>query len=150
MACLCDNLQWIWARITKFAPNMHLGILSAGTVLNMEVIDLDLQGHLVIISTYETAFNIALVYWSRPAKGCYTSQTCSCDSWRPDNFLFYFIYYDFTCPETNLTGLALPNFWSTGVTISIRTLHDCPSQMNESLLISNSKLTSDSELIWRR
>ena len=34
--------------------------------------------------------------------------------------------------------------------IVIRTLHDCPSQMNETLLISNSKLTSDSELIlWR-
>ena len=30
----------------------------------------------------------------------------------------------------------------------IRTLHDCPSQMNENLLISISKLTSDSELIW--
>ena len=27
--------------------------------------------------------------------------------------------------------------------IIIRTLHDCPSQMNENLLISNSKLTSD-------
>ena len=35
-------------------------------------------------------------------------------------------------------------------TIIIRTLHDCPSQMNENLLISNSKLTSDSELIWWR
>ena len=34
--------------------------------------------------------------------------------------------------------------------IVIRTLHDCPSQMNENLLISNSKLTSDSELIWWR
>ena len=32
----------------------------------------------------------------------------------------------------------------------IRTLHDCPSQMNENLLISNSKLTSDNELIWLR
>ena len=32
----------------------------------------------------------------------------------------------------------------------ILTLHDCPSQMNENLLISNSKLTSDSELIWWR
>ena len=30
----------------------------------------------------------------------------------------------------------------------IRTLNDCPSQMNENLLINNSKLTSDSELIW--
>ena len=34
--------------------------------------------------------------------------------------------------------------------LGIRTLHDCPSQMNENLLISNSKLTSDSELIWWR
>ena len=34
--------------------------------------------------------------------------------------------------------------------MAIRTLHDCPSQMNENLLISNSKLTSDSELIWWR
>ena len=32
----------------------------------------------------------------------------------------------------------------------IRTLHDCRSQMNENLLISNSKLTSNSELIWWR
>ena len=37
-----------------------------------------------------------------------------------------------------------------GRDIVIRTLHDCPSQMNENLLISNSKLTSDSELIWWR
>ena len=28
--CRHDNLSHIWARITKFAPNMHLGILSAG------------------------------------------------------------------------------------------------------------------------
>ena len=33
--------------------------------------------------------------------------------------------------------------------IVIRTQHDCPSQMNENLLISNSKLTSDSEIWWR-
>ena len=32
----------------------------------------------------------------------------------------------------------------------IWTLHDCPSQMNENLLIINSKWTSDSELIWWR
>ena len=32
--------------------------------------------------------------------------------------------------------------------IIIQTLHDCPSQMNEHLLIGNVKLTSDSELIW--
>ena len=34
--------------------------------------------------------------------------------------------------------------------VVIRTLHDFPSQMNENLLISNSKLTRDSELIWWR
>ena len=39
---------------------------------------------------------------------------------------------------------------SWGWWFDIRTLHDCPSQMNENLLISNSKLTSDSELIWWR
>ena len=46
-------------------------------------------------------------------------------------------------------GLAISNkslIWSN----VIRTLHDCLSQMNENLLISNSKLTSDSELIWWR
>ena len=40
-------------------------------------------------------------------------------------------------------------YWPLSI-IVIRTLHDCPSQMNEYLLISNSKLTSDSELIWWR
>ena len=28
------------------------------------------------------------------------------------------------------------------------TLYGCPSQINENLMISNSKLTSDIELIW--
>ena len=45
--------------------------------------------------------------------------------------------------------LSLPQSVETS-RIIIRTLHDCPSQMNENLLISNSKLTSDSELIWWR
>ena len=46
-------------------------------VLKMGGIELDLQGHLAI-STHKTAFNVALVHWSRPAKGYYTSQACSC------------------------------------------------------------------------
>ena len=41
-------------------------------------------------------------------------------------------------------------WWKTSRIFAIRTLHDCPAQMNENLLISNSKLTSDSELIWWR
>ena len=41
-----------------------------------------------------------------------------------------------------------PGFYLLMKLIIIRTLHDCPSQMNEHLLMSNSKLTSDSELIW--
>ena len=62
------------------SPNLHqICILGfSQLVLKMGVIDLDLQGHLAIISTQETAFNFAFVYWSKPAKGCYTSQTCSC------------------------------------------------------------------------
>ena len=36
----------------------------------------------------------------------------------------------------------------TSMVTATRTLHGCPSQMNENLMISNSKLTSDSELIW--
>ena len=71
-----------WARITKFAPNMHLGILKMG------VIDLDLQCHLAI-STREMAFSVALVYWSMTTKGCYTSQTgtCSCLNLADDHSL---------------------------------------------------------------
>ena len=30
LACRCENLLHIWAGITKFAPNMHPGILLAG------------------------------------------------------------------------------------------------------------------------
>ena len=46
-------------------------------VLKMGVIDIDFQGHLAI-ATHETAFNVALIFWSRPAKGCYTSQARPC------------------------------------------------------------------------
>ena len=42
------------------------------------------------------------------------------------------------------------SFWILRRGPVIRTLHDCPSQMNENLLTSNNKLTSDSELFWRR
>ena len=61
------------------SPNLHQICIFefSELVLKMEVIDIDLQG-LAIVSTQETAFNVALVYWSRPTKGCYTSQTCSC------------------------------------------------------------------------
>ena len=61
------------------SPNLHqICILGfSRLVLKMEVIDIDLQG-LAIVSTQETAFNVDHVYWSRPANGCYTSQTCSC------------------------------------------------------------------------
>ena len=73
------NSSQIWARITKFALNIHPGILSVGTengdhwpllsrsfwlfwlimlILEMAVIDLDLQG-LLVSSTQEMAFNIS-------------------------------------------------------------------------------------------
>ena len=50
---LCDNSSHIWARITKFAVNMHSGILSVG---------IENWGHLAIISIQENAFNVAFVY----------------------------------------------------------------------------------------
>ena len=81
LACLLDNLQWILSRITKFAQ-ICIIIWFSQLVLNMEVIFIDLQGHLSIISTKETAFSIAIVSWFRQAKGCYTSQMCCC---------FYFV-----------------------------------------------------------
>ena len=61
------------------SPNLHQICIQGYSrlVLKMEVIDLDLQVHLAF-STHKTAFNVALVHWSRPAEGCYTSQTCSC------------------------------------------------------------------------
>ena len=61
------------------SPNLHQTCIMrySQLVLKMGVIDLDLQGHLAI-STQETAFNVTLIHWSRQAKGCYTSQTCSC------------------------------------------------------------------------
>ena len=61
------------------SPNLHqiciLGFFRM--VLKIEVIGLNFQG-LAIILTHETAFNVALVYWYRLAKGCYKSQTCYC------------------------------------------------------------------------
>ena len=46
------------------SPNLHqICILEfSPLLLKMEVIDLDLQGHLAIILIQETAFNVALVY----------------------------------------------------------------------------------------
>ena len=62
-----------------------------------------------------------------------------------ENMTKQFVIYTFLagCKIPHLDGFVL-----FGVFFVIRTLHDCPSQMNENLLISNSKLTSDSELIW--
>ena len=52
---------------------MHLGILSAG--IENGAIGYDLQGHLAISTqNWKTAFNVALVFWSKTAKGCYTAQ----------------------------------------------------------------------------
>ena len=48
---------------------------------------------------------------------------------------------NFGNPAQMVTKVGSQNF-------GIRILHNCPLQMNENLLISNSKLTSDSELIW--
>ena len=79
-ACPRDNSSQIWAGITKFAPNIHPAILSVGIEngghwpwpsKSLGYFDSEFQ---------ETAFNVALVYWSRPANGCYASQTYFCFS----------------------------------------------------------------------
>ena len=73
----------IFNRFELESPNLYqICILGfSQLVLKMGVINYDLQGHLAIVLTQDTAINTALVYWSRPAKGCYTSQTCSCLLW---------------------------------------------------------------------
>ena len=73
------------------SPNLYqiCILVFSQLVLKIGVIDIDILGPLAIILTEETAFNIALVYWSRPAKGCYTSQTCSCN-----NTSHHIIYHD--------------------------------------------------------
>ena len=79
---------WLVRAITRHrlgleSPNLHQTCILGYSrlLLKMEIIDLDLQGHLAI-STHKTAFNVALVHWSRTVKGCYTSQTCSCYSFK--------------------------------------------------------------------
>ena len=58
------------------SPNLHpICILRfSWLVLNMGVIDHDLQGYLAILSQDSKKWHSALLYWSRPAKGCYMSQ----------------------------------------------------------------------------
>ena len=53
------------------SPNSHQTCMLGYSqlLLKMEVIDLDLQDHLAIILIQETAFSVALVYWSRPGRG---------------------------------------------------------------------------------
>ena len=43
-----NNLQWVWVRVTRFAPKYILGF--SQLVLKMGVIDLDLLGHLAILT----------------------------------------------------------------------------------------------------
>ena len=77
-ACTHARFQRIWARITKFRPNMHLGILSAGIENGCHCPWPSRSfGHFAS-EFQDTSFNVTLVHWSRPAKGCYTSQMCSC------------------------------------------------------------------------
>ena len=63
------------------SPNLHqICILRFSQVLKMGVIDLDRRGHLAICTqnTKKQYSTSLLVYWSRPAKGSYTSHMCSC------------------------------------------------------------------------
>ena len=67
------NCNWF-----ALEPSMHLGILLTG--IENWVNDFDLQDYLAISTQNSNTmpFNVALLYWSRLAKGRYTSQTWSC------------------------------------------------------------------------
>ena len=73
---------WLVRVITRHrygleSPKFHqINILGLSqVVLKMEGIDLDLQCNLAF-SSHNAVFNVTFVHWSRPAKGCYPSQTC--------------------------------------------------------------------------
>ena len=74
VVCPRNRFYWVWTRITKFAANMHLEILLTG---------IEYRGHWhwpsrsfgqLVTGFPETAFNVAILCWSRPTKRCYTSQ----------------------------------------------------------------------------
>ena len=74
VVCPRNRFYRVWTRITKFAANMHLEILLTG---------IEYRGHWhwpsrsfgqLVTGFPETAFNVAILCWSRPTKRCYTSQ----------------------------------------------------------------------------
>ena len=74
----CNNLKCIWARINKFAPNMHLGIISADieigchwlTSMVLWPFRLRIPRNSIQCSSY--------IYWSWLANGCLFIPLCSC------------------------------------------------------------------------
>ena len=101
-SCSMRNLHWFWAAITKFAADMHLGIPTAG-IENVGYWPWPSRAFGHFDSKFqESAFNIAFVFWSRPAKGWYTSKHalvwggiwCVFVSSKFDKQLTYFIAHD--------------------------------------------------------
>ena len=102
------------------SPNLYqtCNLIYSQLLLKMGLMDLDLQGYLAI-SSQETAFNVALVYWFRPAKECYMSQTCSCYPYlwtyssKYCSFLFSY-HYLFFLLSSGWVVIALCNYFSPG------------------------------------
>ena len=90
-----------WNGFELESPNLHQICILGFSHLILKMGVLDLQGQLAI-STQETAFKVALVYWSRPAKGFYMSQTCSCYTllYPPHNEVVGGVYwFHLVCPS---------------------------------------------------
>ena len=76
-----DNSSEIWAEFTKFAPNMHLGICSAGIANGCHWPWSSRSfGHFNSVFQ-ETVLNDTFVYRSRPVRRCYTSQRALVLTW---------------------------------------------------------------------
>ena len=83
LACLHNKL--FGNRIIKFAPNMHLGILSA----RRKWVSLTSAFKIISTGNSRNTFNVAIAYWSRLAEGCCMFQHALVPNAVPCNIGFF-------------------------------------------------------------
>ena len=84
LACLHNKL--FGNRIIKFAPNMHLGILSA----QRKWVSLTSAFKIISTGNSRNTFNVAIAYWSRMTEGCCMFQHALVPNAVPCNIGFFF------------------------------------------------------------
>ena len=84
LACLHNKL--FGNRIIKFAPNMHLGILSA----QRKWVSLTSAFKIISTGNSRNTFNVAIAYWSRMTEGCCMFQHALVPNAVPYNIGFFF------------------------------------------------------------